>query len=60
MQCSYKVHISSQKFVRNGVRPIRILQTFLLEIFKSIFVPTQSALPSRRCPQAFPSLKEAF
>lgn len=47
MRCSYKFHISSQKSVGNGLRPIRTWQTFLLglEIHKSAlpdpFPPSQ-------------------
>lgn len=51
MHCSYKLHISSQKSVGNGLRPIKTWQTFLLglEIPKSALpAPFPPSQPSPR------------
>lgn len=51
MHCSYKLHVSSQKSVGNGLRPIKTWQTFLLglEIPKSALpAPFPPSQPSPR------------
>lgn len=61
MHCSYKVQISSQKFVGNRVRPIRILQNFYWKSNQPYQLSSHPvSLPLEELPSCFPLSKRSF